>query len=738
MQLDAGGEIIRGEYGVPHIFAKNAADAFYSAGYAVAQDRIWQMELSRRSARGKLSEILGKQALNSDQDALRFGYTTEEYRELFARLPDFTQKALRNYAAGINAWLSEAQKNGKLPLQFAENKPAEWTAEDSLAIGTTLVRRFGRGGAGEIRNLLLYTYLRDRLKERTLDAVEDIAWQQDAASIPTVADSDDPFRGNSPFPKAVSVLSEHSKLLPKANLLELLPGIRIEQQADMREIAAQLGLPVKWGSYCIVVGKDKSAIGVPLLMNGPQMDFSLPSAIHQMSISSPEYSAVGMDLPGVPGILVGYSPYAAWGITSGVADTDDIFFVKLNPGNAKQYWNGSAYKDFEVLETKIDIKGTDAATGKRELSDFGPVVIKSISTGVAYVRKSSLWKSETDGLGALLEVARAKDIGSIKSLSQRINASLNLFAATTSGDIGWFYCGRVPIRSGSVDPRLPAPADKEHDWKGMVPAERMPYVINPKQGYIANWNNKPVSWWPNLDTPIWGRVFRNEMILRQLAPMKNISTQDLESVVRNIAMNRVEPTYFLGELRSALKSGKWGSTETQAAAYLENWQGNYSDGSVGATIYDAWFDALRESLFQEKLGTFMSPANFRLVAQPTFTWNALHGKTKLDYLASRRPGDVMRAAFSKAVANLALKMGNDAASWLFKASRITWKGLQPVVYADRGTYIQFVELWRNPRGRFVAPPGISEDVNSPYFADQRELAANWDYFPMLWKRSDFP
>ncbi len=725
------GEIVRGEFGIPHVFASNLESAFYFAGYADAEDRLWQMEVSRRSARGKLSEILGPRAVASDTDAIRFGYTDSEFQKQFSQLSSQTKSILSAYANGVNAFIEK----GNLPSTFAGRLPEKWTPIDSMAIGTNLARSFGRGGAGEIRNLLLFTYLKDKVGKDAINAVNDIAWFNDSKAIPTCSNSDDPIK-KSPFhiPNAMDT-QNHIKSLPKVNLLELLPGIRITELSEMRELAAEFSVPYQFGSYAMLVSSKKSAIGVPILLSAPQMGFQTPSIIRQISIDCPEYQAVGMSLPGVPGILIGHSPKIAWGMTSGVADTDDIFFVKLNPENSKEYEFHGKWKPFDLAVTVISVKDAGTVNAQREMSEFGPVVIKSVGTGVAYVRKSTLWQKEVFGIEQILRMPNCSSMNEIQAIAKQLDVSFNLFAATNQGDIGWFFCGAIPDRSPGVDYRFPTPADGKHNWLGIISKEKMPYVINPGSGYITNWNNKPVSWWPNMDTPVWGSIFRNEILDAEFKSKALFSSQDFESLARKIATHKSEPKYFVLELFSNQVDGE-NATENWALSFLKNWNFNFMDGSVAPTIYDAFFASLQEEVCIPKIGNFLSPENLKLVAQATFIKNALDGKTKLDYLNGKSKADVLKTAFSKAVAKLESQRGSDVATWRYRASRINFSGLNPVMYSDRGTYIQIVEMWKDPRGRFIAPPGVSENSNSTNFSDQRDLANNWSFIPMVWRRSE--
>lgn len=722
------GKVVRDDFGLPCISARSLAGAFFWQGCAVAEDRLWQMELSRRLARGRLSELIGRSAVNSDKDILRFGYTDAEYESIFQSLDSRTREALDAYCRGVNYWIETAASQGRLPAQFASQKPAPWTHTDSLAITVNMVRQFGRGGAGEIRNLLLFTYLKDRLGDKTFNTLEDLLWISDSDSIPTCMPMDDPHKGKSPFaPLPKSSLRNHAALLPKVNLLELLPGIRIMEQTEAREMAADLGLPHKWGSYAILIAPRRSKIGAPILLNGPQMGFQTPSIVHQTSISCPEYQAVGMEVPGIPGVVVGHSKTLAWGLTSGVADTDDVFFVKLNPKDPNEYSLNGKWVPFERSEVAIKVKDGAEETAVREMSAFGPVILKSPGTGVAYVRKSALWLGEPQNIEHLYQLPQCRTLEEVGAIARKMTASFNLFAATCGGDIGWFFVAKSPIRSPEVDPRLPAPAEPRYDWKGFIPPTKMPYVVNPKQGWIANWNNKPVAWWPNMDTPTWGAIFRNENLVRQLEKEPTFGRNDVVNLAKTIAMKDITGLRFVTFLEGA-RGRNLSQLQRAALEQLLSWTGSRVEGTVPATIYQSYYANLQRELCEKKLGSMFG--NFSLAVQASLVYRALRGETRTDFLEGRSAEDVAFAAFQKAVEALEKSRGADVMRWKFAPGRIDFRGMQPVLYNDRGTYIQIVELLRQPVGWFIAPPGASENESSPHFSDQRDLAAAWRFIPM--------
>lgn len=708
----------RDAFGIPHVQADSAAEAFELAGYAVAQDRIKQMDLSRRSARGRLSEVLGQRGVASDKDALRFGYTDAEYDQMVAALPTLTRTALQAYAAGVNRLITER----KLDIP-------PWTPTDSAAIGVNLVRRFGRGGAGEIRNLLLFTYLKERNAETVKAVFDDLLWQVDGGSRPTLAAAIDPQDRNPPFsPTVPGAWERHTSMLPRVNMFELLPAIRIEQQQEMVDLAAELGIPSKFGSYAIV--ENGSRAQRPFLLNGPQMGFSSPSIVHQMSIDCPQYKAIGMDLPGLPGIMVGRTDRSAWGVTSGVADTDDIFFVALDPENANRYRYKGEWKTFEKHDFEIRPNDGEPQTVSREMSVLGPVVIKSTGTGVAYVRRSTVWKNEMKAVSSIIEEVAGGSIN-FKRLADNAPASFNLFGLDSR--ISWHYTGDIPVRNNTIDPRLPAPGNGDYDWSGILPKINMPAVTNPAGGLIVNWNNKPTRWWPNFDTPVWGRVFRIDAIYHRIAARRAMAQTDVMDLLREIAIEDTDATDLLQEIRRDLPLSEAG-TLGKAAELLRDWNRLREDQTVAPLIWSQFYDSLRKELFEPALGPLLNPTVFFTATQATVTVKALRGETFVNYLAGRDRKELIKSALSSAVEVLSDRHGEDMTKWRYQADTIRWTGAPSITHTNRGTYIQYIERWGDSlRGVFIAPPGASEDPASPHFVDQVGRAASWSLLPM-----DFP
>ena len=669
-------EIVRDGYGIPHVRALGAEDAWRAMGYAVAEDRMWQIETSRRLARGTMAAAFGADYVQSDRETLTTGYTDRELLAQIGKLSRSSQAAFAAYAAGVNAFLAR----GPLPPEYAANGlvPEPWTVLDSAAIAVKLLRTFGRGGAGELRNLALLTYLKSRTDVDPLDVLDDLVWRDDPEAPTTLAN----FKTPAVFPTVRRAQTRRQlDSLPDFNLFELLGGLRLADRRDSTRLAQRFNAPYKSGSYAVLVPSRESASGRPLLLNGPQMGMRAPSVVHETSVSYPGFAVTGIDVPGVPGIVVGHTRAVAWGLTSGVADTDDIVV------DAKPIFT----TDDEVT---LNVKGSaDAKVVRRRTLD-GPAIL--ITTKGTMVRRSAHWMRELETFDSLAGLWSAKNVRQADQAMRKATMSFNVFMADTGGHTAYRYAGLVPVRAQGFDARLPLPAGPASRWRGFVPASKLPHAYDPPT--LTNWNDKPVHGWVQGDTPAWGRLFRGAELRRAL-PTGKLHVGDLEGAAYMIA--RREPTF------------------PAFGRYLLAFDGSLLDGSVPAARYEAFVDRLREELFLGKLGGLASPDNFRTALQPDLILAALEGHTKVDYLGGRKPADVVAAALAR--------VPDDPRPYL--SGRIPVPGGDPIPYSNRGTYIEIVELLKDgPRGRANLPPGNAE--HGPHAADQAELARTWTYRPM--------
>ena len=716
-------KIDRDPYGVPQIQAGSLAEAFFDAGYATAEDRMWQMELSRRVARGKMAEAFGSKYAESDKETLALSYTDDELDQQYDRFKPEVKEAFDNYVKGVNAYIDQAKAANTLPHGYAEDKldPAPWTKEDSLAIGVLLFQQFGRFGAGEIRNMAVMAYLdgQPRAKDRKLDVLDDFLWQNDPKAIPTVYPQDDPVKVHpqifQPFNRATTL--KHLAMLPKVSLFDLLPGLRLTERQESRAVAITTASPFKAGSYALLVSAKKSGTGHPILLSGPQMGFTNPSIVHETSIDAPGIQVDGLDVPGVPGVYVGATPYVSWGLTSGVADTDDVIFYKTVGDDSYTY--GNETRKLEKVSRTLHIKGAPDQTVVQVRTLHGPVVVTSKAGQAIFVRRPASYGAEMNSVNAVFDLYKAQTADEAEKAMSTATMNFNFFYATSDGDVGYHYVGRVPLRAAGLDPRFPTPGAPEYEWKGMVPFDQMPHVRNPKGGIIGNWNNKPAAWWPNGDAPVWGSVFRNAEVLAA-ADKSSLDLHDVEMVPWTIARRSESFRAFKDYFKRSITSGSdW--MQSQARAY----DGFATDGSAGARIYLTWFNSLREEIFVKTTGNFMDPSLFELAAQPSVMLAALQKHTKVDYLVGRTADQVAKAAWEKAVA----KLDGNMSAFELHVDSIKVPGQTSIPYSNRGSYIQIVQMgpW-GAIGRNIIPPGEAEE--GVHQLDQVDLARAWLYKSM--------
>ncbi|MBI3721651.1 MAG: penicillin acylase family protein, partial [Fimbriimonas ginsengisoli] len=441
------------------------------------------------------------------------------------------------------------------------------------------------------------------------------------------------------------------------------------------------------------------------------------------------------DVPGIPGVAIGYTPNVAWGLTTGAADVEDIVYVK-DSGTDGYELNG-AKQQLEHDAFAMPVKGGQAKTVDQVRTSVGPVVAHTAS-GYLFCRRSPTWMREIKSIEAIYGLYQAKGPDDIDKAAHSASVNFNLFYATSSGDIGWRFLGDIPLRRLDLDPRLPTPAGPAGEWRGLLPFEQMPHVVNPRSGLIYNWNNKPVSWWANGATPAWGRIFHSEALGAQLGKPR-LSAQDLEMAIWNIARADSSWPHFKDVFEDAAHSlvagkavipppatnapsGPAAMADAGEAAEAAAFDGQLLDGSRPALAYRRFINRLRDQMFLPITGNFMNQDTFRLAVQESVIWNALHRRTKVDYTSGRSPSAVAEAALS-AAAHL-------APGAAFRDQGFPVADEPPVPYGNRGTYIQIVEATGHGfRGRNVLPPGVSESGRHSH--DQSVLARSWLYKPMV-------
>ncbi len=457
------------------------------------------------------------------------------------------------------------------------------------------------------------------------------------------------------------------------------------------------------------------------------MGHQAPSIVHEVSIQSPGLTVRGMDVPGVPAVLIGNTPEFAWGLTSGVADLEDVFVSQLGAGDT--YVTGGKETAFEVVRFELKVKGQASQEVLQRRTVHGPVLLLSRGSKAVYSLRSAFWKREASSLGPIQELAAAKTVAEIDRFVADIPVSFNFLFAFRSGQVGYRYAGHMPLRAKGIDPRLPTPDEPGNLWRGILPAGQMPRVDNPKSGILTNWNNKPVSWWPNGDTPVWGKVFRTTQLNNAL-PTGALSTFDLQRAAWTIARREADDNASFVQTFATNLPPQDQALERQVAKLVSTYDGWEVAESPAARVYNLAVRNLRRELFLGLYGNFTSDDLFETVVQPSIMHKALDKELKWDVLSGRTVKEAVTKAFAATVEQVRALPQPGPAGWGYVPGTMPGPNGERIPYNNRGTYIQISRLGPEISSWNVVSPGVAEAGEHAF--DQAGLARDWIFKPMSW------
>lgn len=581
-------EIVRNNDNVPHIFGATDEDVFYALGFAHAQDRLWQMTMLRRTAQGRLSEVFGQRTVRIDELLRRYDIYGLALQSVAVQ-DDPTTRALEAYARGVNAWITQVNRDargrGAPEFFFFSNEIAAWQPADSIAIIKLMALQLSGQIGSEV--------LRARVSLLLPDArVADI--------LP-----DDPQSGIIALPDYAAIM----------------PGVA-PSQAPMRmayDPLAPFAPPALAGaSNAWAAAPNRSAAGGTLLANDPHLGFTAPAIWYLARLELSSGGVIGATIPGVPAVMLGRSERLGWGLTSSYLDDLDVVIERLNPDNPEEYETPEGFKPFETRRSIITIKDAAPLTITLRWTENGPVLpgshydLASITPGghVAAIRWTALSGEDTTMTSAL-RLMRAGTIDEAITAGELFIApSQNLMLADQSG-IAMQMIGRMPARDAAHQSqgRMPAPGWlAPNRWTGTLPYADNPRAVNPATGLIGNTNNKTVDRpFPNHVAFDWGDTQR---IQRWLTLMKTREVHTRESFIEaqldtvSFAARSILPLigadlWFTGE---AAPEGTPERLRQRALEILAAWNGEMNEHLPEPLIYQAWVRALNDRLIRDELG----------------------------------------------------------------------------------------------------------------------------------------
>jgi penicillin amidase len=619
--LTAPVEIVRDRYGIPHISAKSDADAWFGLGFVHAQDRLFQMELTRRLGEGRLAELLGPRALASDRFMRILGVERGAEASL-AALPPNARAQLDAYAAGVNAFLAQ---HPVLPPEFLllRDTMEPWRPVDTLIWDRLMALQLSGNWRFELERAQL-------ARTVPMDLVAAL-WPQRP-------------------PDAATTLTHLASLygrLPLGRLLAALPPPLGPDRASN-----------EW-----VVSGAHTASGKPLLVNDPHLALNAPSQWYLVRIEAPGLSLTGASAPGVPAVILGHNARIAWGFTTTGADTNDLFIERTDPHDPNRYLTPDGSQPFETRTETITVRGAPDVTVAIRATRHGPVISDALPDGgpagpgeVLALSSPAAYRTDTTA-AAMFAVDRAQNWSEFVSALSGWQAPVqNIVYADVDGHIGFITPGLIPRRKAG-NGWLPEPGwTGAYDWEGFAPFAELPRSFDPPVGRIVNANNRIVGRdFPVFITRDWAGSHRAQRINEMLDAT---ARQDIYS---SEAMLADSVSVFARDVHDKLGAVKpQDDSSRRALAMLQAWDGSMRRDRPEPLIFNAWMRSLLLALLHD--GTQYDLRDY-LSERSGMVIDAFDGTS---VFCKDRPGGcsaVVSQALASALAGLSKRLRGDLAFW---------------------------------------------------------------------------
>ncbi|MFT5610210.1 MAG: penicillin amidase [Arenicella sp.] len=771
--------IYRDKYGTPQVVADSNYGVYFGYGYAVATDRLFQMEMLRRTAEGRVAEVLGSKYLDLDIH-VRTAYDHRAVHRQLQQINAQDREILEAYAAGFSERVDEVldQQATLLPKEFADFGflPEHWSSYDvaMIFIGS-IIHRYSDFNS-ELDSLSLLSSLTEL---HGLDKAQKIfdasKWLLDPSSPTTVPRKDSAAVAITQGDKAKPVLDEvYTKRVVLDENGKFLgtsdnPQVQVIAQAQIAEYG-YIGPEYQAASNFWSVAGSKLSDADGALVNGPQFDFGLPSYVYGIGLHGGDFNVVGNTLLGLPTLLFAHNNHVSWGSTAGMSDQVDVFREQLVSGKPEHYLHDNQHKKFETWVETIKVKGADSVESLARRSVHGMVLSIDADKGIAYTRARAWEGAEVETLIAWVNLAKDKTMDAVQSRLGKVAANINFYYMDVSGNLGYTHGGRYPLRADSQDSRLPSDGTGSEDWLGFAPYSDNPNVRNPDQGYIVNWNNRPAAGWlaSDLWTYTWSKADRSKHIVEELSSPQPMTANDVWAVAERISYDDVSATFLLPYLKQAMSNSVKNSAAHKAFEIVENWDREWrleENGNYGAAelIIEHWTKRLFNSVLKDDIGE-AKYAMYAATNNPSSPLGASMGSSvgakvilrNLDSLANGadsydffngvEPAVVLAQSFSETITALSKEHGDDMSLWSIAPAPMTWKpynfrGVPQAsedalvslpAYMNRGSENNFF-IARD--GKFLAydviPPGQSgfialDGTASAHNNDQMELYSKFE------------
>ena len=619
------------DIGVPHINAQNQKDAYTALGYVHAQDRLWQMELIRRIAPGRLSEIFGKAALETD--AFFKGLGIEENAANSIAKLDKNSEAYQltmAYLDGINQFVEE----GPTPIEFTllGIEKTTYTIEDVYHVKGYMAFSFAHAHKADP----LLTEIKEKLGS---DYLEEL---------------------NIPIYEKTAVLKTEKN-----------PIIKAEMAKTIHRIFDKLPVPPLIGSNSWVIGPEKTKNGKVLFANDPHIGFAQPSVWYQSHIKTPDFELYGYNIALTPFALLGHNREYAYGLTMFENDDLDFYYEENNPNNPDEYKTPEGYESYLKRTKTIKIKDAPDTTFTVKVSRHGPIMndlVKQIRNEKPVAMQWMYTKLDNQILDVAYGMSHAKGLEDFKSTAAKLHApGLNVMYGDAKNNIAWFASGQLYKYRDSLSTMLILDgASGKDEIKEYLNFEKNPQAINPSWNYVYSANNQTDSidgyYYPGYYLPE-DRGNRIDQLLRE----KNDWTkEDVMKMIYDVTSNIVVDN--IDKLEEALGAVEMTDNESEALKILQSWDGHYGKEEVAPTIYTKVIYNFMEDTFADEMGQsfddFMKTGGLmkKVIAvqmnkEQSVWWD------NIDTDQKESKSDIVQEAYKRAIKQLEEQLSTDVSSW---------------------------------------------------------------------------
>ncbi len=631
-------------YGVPHIYANNQKDAMTTLGYVHAQDRLWQMELMRRIAPGRLAEIFGTPALKTDKFFVGIGID-ESSAIAVSKLDKNSQTfVLANaYLDGINQYLEE----GKTPVEFTllGIKKEKFTLKDVYNIFGFMSFSFAMAQKTDP----LLTDIRDRFGMKYLKDFN-ITGELGTKQLKS-------FNGN------YNEYSEISKSV--ASLLKTSP------------------VPPFIGSNSWVIGGAKTKSGKVILANDPHIMYSQPGTWYEAHIVCPEYEMYGYYIAGTPFPLLGHNRDYAYGLTMFENDDVDFFQEEENPNNPKQYIVADGFKNYTYKQKTIKVKDSTLVKLNVKTSIHGPIItglLDGLTTNKSVAMSWIYTQQKSQILDAVYSLSHAKNLEDFHKNIELIKApGLNIMYGDAKGNIAWITSGKLYKVDKSVNTNfILNGANGIDDRKEWIPFNKHPAAINPKWNYVYTSNNQP--------EPIDGYLYPGYYLPKDralridglLSPKSDWTKEDVSKMI--VDNTSATAQNIIANLTAVLTMSKMSTNEKRALTILKEWTGENDLNDVAPTVFNKWLYWYLKDTFEDEFGkdNFTILLNTHIIKQTIEAQSQNANSPWWDNITTKdrkeTQKEILTQSFKEAITSLEKQLGKDIGQWQWaKVHKITFQ-----------------------------------------------------------------